>query len=139
MSSFQVPEINVSRKSQYKDIFRTIEIPKRARILRPIAFLKVHNALLKIPLPISGYKYQFCFLPAQGCTTASIPNVNNRTVISEYSYGNEAVVQCEGGLHKVSSETGVYVCRDGRWYGIQPNCTGQVSQVFSQNLGSIHT
>ena len=45
----------VSRKSQYKDVHRrTIEIPQCTHIFEANCCLKVHNAHLKLALPISA-------------------------------------------------------------------------------------
>ena len=45
---------NVSRKPQYKDVRRTIEIPQRAHTFNVSSHLKVHNAHLELASPISG-------------------------------------------------------------------------------------
>ena len=46
---------NVSRKTEYKDVYRRIiEIPQRAGIFKVNCSLKVHNAHLKLALSISG-------------------------------------------------------------------------------------
>ena len=48
-------ETNVSRKPQYKEVYRrTIEIPQRARIFKANRCSKIHNAHLKLASPISG-------------------------------------------------------------------------------------
>ena len=50
-----IEDNNVSRKSQYKDVYRrTIEMPQRARTFQVNCCLKVHNAHLKLLSPISG-------------------------------------------------------------------------------------
>ena len=51
----EVQNRDVSRKPQYKDIYRrTIEIPQRSRTFQANCCLKVHNAHLKLLSPISG-------------------------------------------------------------------------------------
>ena len=45
----------VSRKAQYKDVYRsTIEILQHARIFKASCCLKVHNVPLNLASPISG-------------------------------------------------------------------------------------
>ena len=44
----------ISRHVQYNDVYTTIEIPQRARMLKANGCLKVHNIHLKLALPISG-------------------------------------------------------------------------------------
>ena len=47
---------HISRNGQYNDVCRrTKGIPQRARIFEANCRLKVHNAHLKLALPISGY------------------------------------------------------------------------------------
>ena len=47
-------QLTVSRKPQYKDVQRrTIEMPQRARMFKANCCFTVHNAHLKLSLPIS--------------------------------------------------------------------------------------
>ena len=58
--AFQAKKVKiiVSRKSQYKDVYRrTIEKLQRARILRLKCSLKVHKAHLKLVSQISGLQF----------------------------------------------------------------------------------
>ena len=44
----------IAQKPQYKDVYRrTIEIPQRTHIIKANCCLKVYNAHLKLPSPIS--------------------------------------------------------------------------------------
>ena len=52
---YDVSRIQVSRKPQYQDVYwRVIEGPQRARMFKVHWFLQVHNAYLKLVLPILG-------------------------------------------------------------------------------------
>ena len=51
----RIQDTNVSRKRQYKDVYRgTIEMLQRARTFQLNCCLKIHNAHLKLLSPISG-------------------------------------------------------------------------------------